>query len=883
MRSIARTLITHSLAWSVLICATVNLPAATRTKADNTDNLNLTSSWTTGIVPIGADVAQFEVTITGPLTLSLGADTAWNQINFADPGGDITLSAGNTLTLSNNNPVIFGTGAANLTLDCDVICAGASFSTLRSAPVGQALTYGGSIQGRDVTVTLGNTAGTLRLSSPNSVRIGSIVQVTSSGVKLGLGASTVGNPITSGPLGTNLFTWGSTSAGTELFAYNGAQTLGNPVRIQFSPLNFNSADDLTFTSVVDLNNGSRTLNVASNGILRFTGTVSNGTAIVKTGSGTLELGGTNIANWNNGLAIYGGTVRLLTNDWIPDGSGKGLLRMTNTGHVLDLNGYSDAINGLANNSFGNWAGTVDNTSPGTTSVLTVGDQFTYTLVGNLQNTGLDAKLALVKVGTGGLILSNANTFSGGITNSSASEISLNTVGAAGTGPIVLATNDAELTYNGGGATTWTNAIILEAGARGIISANDGNTLEIASVIGGAGGLLLPNSFSKEGPLTFSGDNTFTGGLVLVGGPLTLNHPRAAGSGSLSIGDPVLYYGSFATLAGGVDLSGANAITNAVVLNRTFIVGGTNAVEFAGPVALGTTQSQPTIHVDTLAGVVISGDIGGPGANINKTGDGLLTLAGVSTFDGRLNISSGPLAIGAGGALPGPAEISVGGSGELDVTAANNFTIGATQTLSGYGTITGDVTVNGTLAPAGFIFTLSFSNDLTLTAGSITAVEISRNTLPAPEQVVCAGVLTFGGNLVVTQFGNPLEAGDTFDLFGFTGNPGSFNSMTLPALDSRLTWNTDNLSVDGNISVVSTGSPQPQLTNPQLLSATNFVLTVTGGTASGEFRVLSQTNIVEPVANWEILSTNTYDGSGNLTITNLINLAEPQRYFRVVQP
>jgi len=865
----------------IALCTAPELQAATRTKANNADALNLTSSWTNGIVPIGADVAQFDANITGPLTLSLGADTAWNQINFVNPGGDITISAGNTLTVSNNNPIIFGTGATDLILNCDVNFAGASFTTIRS-PLDRTLTLAGAVDGRDATVTLGNSAGTLRLSSPNSIRIGSIVQVNTVGMKLGLGASSVGSPIVSGPLGTNLFTWGASSVATELFAYNGDQTVGNPVRIQFSPLTFNSADDLTLTGVIDLNNGSRTLNISSNGILRFTGTVSNGTALVKIGSGTLEVGGANIANWNNGFSIYGGTVRLLANDWIPDGSGKGLLRMTNTAHVLDLNGFSDTINGLANNSFGNWVGTVDNTAPGTTSVLTVGDQFTYTLVGSLQNTGLGAKLALVKTGTGGLILSNANTFSGGLTNLTASQISLNSIGAAGTGPIVLATNNAELTTSSGGSATWTNDIILAAGAQGIISAADGNMLEIASIIGGPGGLALPNTLFKQGPLTFSGDNTFSGGMVHAGGTLTLNHPRAAGVGTLSIGDPLVYNGSAIALVAGVDLSGANAITNAVTLNRFFSFAGTNALELSGPVTLAFSTPQVSLNVNNPAGVVISGPIAGTGIGFNKTGD-LLTLTGVSTFDGRLSISTGPLVIGAGGAVPNTAEILLGGSGELDVTAVPGFTIGGTQLLSGYGIIRGDVTVQGQFKPAGFIFTLSLSNNLTLAPGSTTLVEISRNTLPAPKQVICAGTLTFGGDLVVTQFGDPLEAGDTFDLFGFTGNPGNFASITLPPLASGLMWNTDNLAVDGTISVVASAPSAPQISNPQLTTPTSLVMTVSGGTANGQFRVLTHTNVDAPVINWEVTSTNTYDGSGNRTVTNLVNPAEPKRFFRTVAP
>lgn len=53
--------------------------------------------------------------------------------------------------------------------------------------------------GRDATVTLGNSARTIRLSNPGNVRIGSVVQVNTAGMRLGIGASSVGDPISSVP------------------------------------------------------------------------------------------------------------------------------------------------------------------------------------------------------------------------------------------------------------------------------------------------------------------------------------------------------------------------------------------------------------------------------------------------------------------------------------------------------------------------------------------------------------------------------------------------------------------------------------------------------------------------------------------------------------
>lgn len=871
-----------SLIVGILVSCTSSLQAATRAKANNSDNLNLISSWTNNLAPGTADVALFDSTVTTPITVALGGDLIWNQINFINPGGDVTISAGNMLTLSNNTPLTFGAGTANLTLDCDLFCAGAGFATLPAAPTNRTVTYGGAIQGRNATVTLGNNTGTLRLGSALSTRIGSIVQVTTSGLKLGIGASSVGNPIASGPLGTNLFTWASTATSTELFAYNGDQTLANPVRIQSSPMTFAGVDDLTFASVLDLNNGTQIFNVTSNGVLRFTGVVSNATGLTKIGSGVLELGGTNISVWNNGLSIFGGTVRLLTNNVIPDGGSAGTLRMTNTTELLDLNGFSDVIRGVAGSGgSGNWNGTLDNTAPNTTSVLTLGDSFQYTVAGNIQNSGLNAKLALVKVGTGGLVLTNARTFSGGITNTTASQIFINSPGAAGTGPITLAHTNSELTFSGSGSITWTNNIILAANTQPNLNAIDGRAVEVASVISGPGQLWIRNTFAKLGAVTLSGDNTFTGGLVLYGGPVTLSHPRALGLGQFYLGDATVSGGSQNIIAG-ANLAGVNAITNAILINRDFTLGGTNAIEFAGPVVWITNSTQRSINVTNPAGIVISGPMSGYG--FNKTGSGLLTFNGVCSHNGPSTVSTGPLALGPSGEFTGATTILVGSSASLDVSAVSGFAIKPTQALRANGgcKVTGHVTINGALTNNTTFGTATFSNNLTLALGSTTAITINRFSQPGTN-LLCLGALTFGGNLIVNNFGDPLLAGDAFKLFGFTGNPGNFASLTLPPLDPDLAWNTGDLAVNGNISVVSTIAPPPHLSNPQLVNGTNFILTVTGGATNGQFRVLTQTNVAEPMPNWTAISTNTYDSAGTLVVTNPVNLTEPQRFFRIVQP
>jgi hypothetical protein len=197
-------------------------------------------------------------------------------------------------------------------------------------------------------------------------------------------------------------------------------------------------------------------------------------------------------------------------------------------------------------------------------------------------------------------------------------------------------------------------------------------------------------------------------------------------------------------------------------------------------------------------------------------------------------------------------------------------------------VNGAVTINGILTNNASFNAVVFSNNLTMAAGSINVFVINRSNQTGTN-LTCLGNLTFGGHLIVNNFLAAPQAGDTFKLFSFAGNPGTFATLTLPPLNAGLIWNTSNLAVNGTISVISTTPSQPQLSGPQLIGDTNFVLTVTGGTANGPFRVLTHTNVEEPILNWTTLSTNTYDGSGTLTLTNLVNPTEPKRFFRTVQP
>ena len=104
--------------WALVLILSLSaaaVGAATITKTNNVDALNLASSWVGATVPGESDVAQWNSTVTGDNAVSLGADLSWAGIRIANPGGAVTVGAGNTLTLGASG-IDMGSATTNLTI-----------------------------------------------------------------------------------------------------------------------------------------------------------------------------------------------------------------------------------------------------------------------------------------------------------------------------------------------------------------------------------------------------------------------------------------------------------------------------------------------------------------------------------------------------------------------------------------------------------------------------------------------------------------------------------------------------------------------------------------------------------------------------------------------
>ena len=68
-------------------------------KANNTDALNLGTSWDEGVVPGAGDIAVWDNTVTGANVTDLGDNLEWLGIRVLNPGGNVSINDENVLTL----------------------------------------------------------------------------------------------------------------------------------------------------------------------------------------------------------------------------------------------------------------------------------------------------------------------------------------------------------------------------------------------------------------------------------------------------------------------------------------------------------------------------------------------------------------------------------------------------------------------------------------------------------------------------------------------------------------------------------------------------------------------------------------------------------------
>jgi hypothetical protein len=204
-------------------------------------------------------------------------------------------------------------------------------------------------------------------------------------------------------------------------------------------------------------------------------------------------------------------------------------------------------------------------------------------------------------------------------------------------------------------------------------------------------------------------------------------------------------------------------------------------------------------------------------------------------------------------------------------------ISSNALLTGAGNLIANVFVRdgGTLSPGtpNLWFT-TVNGSLVLSNGSTTSLKLNALTAQA-SHIDGATAVTLGGTLQLTNVAGTLGDGHSFRLFYTSNLQGAFSAITPPSPGPGLKWNTNQLSVDGTLRVFNIHATPPAITAVQRTSS-NFLCYASGGVPYDPCYVLTSTNLTD----WEYLTTNYFNASGNLAITNAVLLADRARFFRL---
>ena len=300
--------------------------------------------------------------------------------------------------------------------------------------------------------------------------------------------------------------------------------------------------------------------------------------------------------------------------------------------------------------------------------------------------------------------------------------------------------------------TVTGSAVSLAGAGLTNNASGGQSISVANILGGAGGV----SQNGASSLTLSGANTYTGGTTISAGQLTLGNATALGNtaNTTAISGGTLDLGGFTVAQnGGLTLNGAT-LQNGVFSSS----GGFN-------LQAGTVNA-------TLAGT----------GNLTKTTAGLLVLGAANSYTGGTTISNGTVRIDNAGAF-GAGTVSIGGAtlqAGTALTLANNVAMTSDTTFNSNGnafSLSGTVSGTGNFIKAGAgNMTLSGANSwtgsTTLNAGQLTLGAATSLGNTANSTALNGGTLDLNG-FTVTQNGGLTLSGATLQNGTFSSS-GAFN-------------------------------------------------------------------------------------------------------------
>lgn len=717
-------------------------------------------SGTAGVLDASAPVTLANrIAIGGGSTLTLGGSAPLTLSGQITGGGSVTKQGAQTVTLSGANTF---SGGIDVTVGT-LALSGAGTLRIGGSPL--ALSGAGAIfdmsnADGDRTITeLSGVANTQVHLGSHNLTLGNSAGGTFAGTISGTGGIVKTNSDTQTLSGANTFTGGTTinaggialGAGGSLAGTGAVSLLGGGTTFDIRQASAQTIGALTGIANTSIALGNNTLTFGDTTSQTFSGIFTgSGGGIVKQGTGTMTLTGTNTAG--GGINVRAGTLVLQGSAF----ANATPLALTGNGATLDLS----TANGM---TFGALSGVNGSTVLIGNQTLTVGDAGNSTFGGTISGAG-----GIVKQGTGSLLLSGAQTFAGSI-DIAAGRLALqgnNTL----TGSNVLTVADGATFDIGGAGSASIGSLIGTSNSQVTLGSTtltlgDAASETFAGSIGGTGGIVKTGA----GTQTLTGQNAFTGQINIAGGTLAL-----VGTGTLSA--------NHVSIAGGAALDISNGENQTI----SALSGASGSTINLG----GNTLSFGDSSNRTFAGTLT-----GSGGSIAKFGTGTQTITAPQTFTGRIVVGGGTLAIGTGGSLSSQNAVTLGdNTTALDVSAAGNQTIGslsggAAQVFLGANTLTfGDNTsetfngsIHGTGAlvkQGGGVGTLAGASDFTgginvtaggLQLGNANAIGTGALTMGNGTTLDTTQALTLGNNITLNGTSAFLGSRDLTLTGGVSGN------------------------------------------------------------------------------------------------------------------
>ncbi len=723
-------------------------------------------------------------------------------------GGTLILSGANTydgITTISGGTLQLGDGGANGSLSAfGYIQNDGNLTINQNDAVVQGVDFGGGTIGGSGSFTQAGT-GTTTLNLANSY----IGTTTISAGKLvvdsqqsSAGAVSVANNATLGVMVTSWAQWqpASLSLGAGAGCTLEFNNVANPGTTT-APLNPASVSR-SGTVTVHVRSISGAITVGGSGY-PLLGNMAGSTVGYTLGIQPPGVTG-HLAVSGNTLTFVVDTVSDIWNAASPGGNWDVLTTANWTGNAANNtppNTFQNGDNVLFNDTvFGPQTVTV--TAPVTPGQVNVDNTATEYSISSSGANVIGGSTGLAKSGSGTLTLSGPNTYSGG-TTLSGGQLNINDGGtssansAIGTGALTITggslgnTGPSDVTLLPNNPQFWngnfgfvgagfnlnlgTGAVTPSASRQINVSAN---TLTVGGVIGG-GAISLTKT--GDGTLALSAANTFSGGVTLNGGQLTLNNASALGTGTLTIGDnTIIDNGS------GGDLTLAN---NPQVWNGSFTFAGSANLNLGlGNVSLPATRTV-TVNGNTLT---VGGVISGAGG-LTKLGAGTLALLTANTYGSPsvdTAVNGGTVIIGNNQAFGGTRlniadGVTLQSSDSTARVITNNLNFGSGAGGNNFFAGTGNLLFTASAAN-GSSKTLTINNPQTEFSGVLSG-NMAR-TIAGTGLLIFSGANTYG-------LGTTILPGATLQL-GNGGGTGSLSANGAIIVDGTLKFNRTNALVQG---------------------------------------------------------------------------------------